>query len=91
MFILPFGNYKQRLPFLCIAWKCPIAYLTCFDYISVIWSKRLTLPITCLGALVSKIQVLSFDSSASVMNVTSKMLIASRCWLNPCIPIPHLL
>jgi len=70
MFILPFGNNKQRLPFLCITWKCPIAYLTCFDSISVIWSKRLTLPITCLGALVSKIQVLSSNSSASVMNVT---------------------
>jgi hypothetical protein len=90
MFISPFGNYKERLPFLCIAWECPIT-LNMFWFYKCNRFKRLTLPITCLDALVSKIQMLSFDSSTSATNVTLKMLVASRCGLNPYIPIPHLL
>ncbi len=49
--------------------------LTFLNVIGVILFERSTLPITCLDALLSRIQMLFFDSSARVTNAASKILV----------------
>ncbi len=70
-FILPSRNFRQKdSSFPCITWECPLAELTFPNAIGVILFERSTLPITCLDALLSRIQILSFDSSAKATNAS---------------------